>query len=87
MRCAHNLAKEENHLKCGICGLEVKEQVTLDEHKSMHSNRPALECVLCYRHFKEKSGLARHMRIHVSKVATFEILLTEKFQTKKPTAC
>lgn len=76
MRCAHNLTKEEEHLKCGICGLEVKELAALDAHKSMHLNRPALECVLCNKNFKEKSGLARHMRIHVSIAASFAFLRT-----------
>lgn len=58
--------EEEEKFKCGICGLDLKEQIALDDHTDLHKNLSSLQCALCHKEFKQKGALVRHMRIHVN---------------------
>lgn len=62
---------EEEPFKCTICGFDLKEKTSLDEHIKLHADLSALQCVLCKKTFKQKGALVRHMRIHVRFVRYF----------------
>lgn len=59
-------AKKEKSFKCPICGILADGEKSLDEHKSLHDGKPALQCITCDQIFNSKGSLVRHIRIHVS---------------------
>ncbi|KAM6107672.1 zinc finger and BTB domain-containing protein 16 isoform 1-T1 [Pterocles gutturalis] len=69
--------------QCSVCGAELPDNETLEQHRKLHSGMKTYGCELCGKRFLDSLRLRMHLLAHSgSDMAVFCLLCGKRFQTQ-----